>query len=311
MAAKPASIGDWISKHLKAEPPRSKSLIITIFGDSLAPHVPAVWLSELIELLQPFGVNERLVRTSAFRLTEQGWLQSQRDGRVSRYSLTSSGAQRFAHAYRRVYATPATHWNGEWTLVVLSKNGNGAAERLELRRELEWEGFGSLGSGIFLQPRADADSLREILERLNMTGRAVVLRVRDLDGISARPVKALAEECWNLDEVIAQYQHFLTRFETALPLVSSGKSIMPQAAFVLQTLLIHSFRRVSLRDPHLPAAILPKTWPGHAAYNLCRELYRMTFREVRNHLASTLHKGARTALAPSADFVKRFGGLGR
>jgi phenylacetic acid degradation operon negative regulatory protein len=33
----------------------------------------------------------------------------------------------------------------------------------------------------------------------------------------------------------------------------------------VRTLLIHAYRRVLLRDPLLPAALLPLDWPGAAA----------------------------------------------
>ena len=39
-------------------------------------------------------------------------------------------------------------------------------------------------------------------------------------------------------------------------------------------LLIHHYRRVVLRDPLLPAALLPADWPGRAARTLCGEIYR-------------------------------------
>ena len=45
-------------------------------------------------------------------------------------------------------------------------------------------------------------------------------------------------------------------------------------AFVARVLLIHHYRRVVLRDPLLPTALLPKDWPGRAARKLCGEIYR-------------------------------------
>ena len=70
--------------------------MVTLFGDSIAPRSSGLWLGELIQLLRPFHMNERLVRTSTFRLAEEGWLEPQRQGRRSRYSLTTSGVQRIA-----------------------------------------------------------------------------------------------------------------------------------------------------------------------------------------------------------------------
>jgi len=308
MAAKYKSIEDWIKRYLKEEQPRSKSLIATVFGDSIASCASGVWLGELIELLLPFDVNERLVRTSSFRLAEEGWLESDRDGRRSRYSLTALGKRRFAHAYRRIYTPPPTSWNGEWTLVVMSKGGNGIAERSELRRELEWEGFGPLAPGVYAHPCADLRMLGEILDQLGLSQRAVVLSARDLAGLSARPATALAEECWNLDAVRLQYREFLARFEPLAGLCASGKSFTPKTAFVVQTLLIHSFRRVSLHDPRLPAALLPTDWPGHAAYELCRSLYQLSFRGAQAFLVSKMSELSTSPPIPT-EVLERFGGF--
>lgn len=79
---------------MATDPPRSKSVVMTVFGDSIAPHGGAVWLGSLIELLAPFGISDRLVRTSIFRLADEGWLEARRDGRSSLYTLTDSGLRR-------------------------------------------------------------------------------------------------------------------------------------------------------------------------------------------------------------------------
>ncbi len=40
-----------------------------------------------------------------------------------------------------------------------------------------------------------------------------------------------------------------------------------------RTLLIHDWRRIVLRDPGLPAALLPQDWPGEAARHLTASIY--------------------------------------
>ena len=55
---------EWINHFLETDPPRSKSLVMTIFGDAIAPHGGRLWLGSLIELVAPLGVTDRLVRTS-------------------------------------------------------------------------------------------------------------------------------------------------------------------------------------------------------------------------------------------------------
>ena len=79
----------------------------------------------------------------------------------------------------------------------------------------------------------------------------------------------------------------------------------------MRTLLIHAYRRVLLRDPQLPAALLPLDWPGAAAFTLCRDFYRLTHRAAERHLQGTL-RNARGPLPPAVPaFYARFGGLPR
>jgi phenylacetic acid degradation operon negative regulatory protein len=40
-----------------------------------------------------------------------------------------------------------------------------------------------------------------------------------------------------------------------------------------RTLLIHDWRRIVLRDPDLPAGLMPGNWPGVVALDLTRRLY--------------------------------------
>ena len=120
---------------------RAGSLITTVFGDAIAPRGGSVWVGSLIEVLHEFGVSERLVRTSVFRLAQDGWLQSTQIGRRSYYSLTDEGSERFIQATHRIYGIPVSDWDGHWCLVHLS--GIDGAARDHVRRELAWLGFGA------------------------------------------------------------------------------------------------------------------------------------------------------------------------
>ena len=107
---------------------------MTVWGDALAPHGGTVWLAGLIRLMAPFGINERLVRTSVFRLARDGWLVAATHGRMSRYRLTREGARRFDDAHRRIYARPDDDWGGAWELVLA--DAVPPARRAALREEL-------------------------------------------------------------------------------------------------------------------------------------------------------------------------------
>ncbi|MGQ0503208.1 MAG: phenylacetic acid degradation operon negative regulatory protein PaaX [Panacagrimonas sp.] len=313
MARKAGGIGDWIRRYLAEEQPRSKSLIVSVFGDSIAPGARGLWLGELIALLKPFGLSERLVRTSMFRLVEEGWLEARREGRRSYYALTDSGVRRVEMAYERIYTPPQAGWDGVWTLVILPSNTDAAPRRAELRRELEWEGFAAPTPGLMLHPAANPATLRSILHDTGLAGRAPVFQSRAFDGLDTEPVGELIARCWDLGSVGAGYRHFIERFEQ-LRAVLQDAGVTPEQRFTVQTLLIHSFRRVTLHDPRIPVTLLPPDWPGLTAYHLCREIYRLTHEPAEAHVRARLEAGGTQPAAPASvafhSVVKqRFGGL--
>ena len=88
-------VARWIRRTLAADPPRAKSLTVTVWGDALAPHGGSVWLAGLIRLMAPFGINERLVRTSVFRLAAEGsFLRNAADTRDWNASPMQAGEKR-------------------------------------------------------------------------------------------------------------------------------------------------------------------------------------------------------------------------
>src|SRR5690606_5602308 len=272
MANSPSPIGRHIARLLKEDPPRAKSLCVSLLGDALACHGGAIWLGGIIELLEPLGINERLLRTSVFRLVAQGWLQAERHGRRSLYQLSEQGLRHTAHASQRIYVGPAADWNGEWTLVALPRLGNnGLAERTELRRELAWEGFGMLAPGLFAHPQAGAGTAHEILQKLGIPDKALVLSGRDLAEAGGLPIASLAPHCWNLDELAGQYRHFARQSAPLDKLLA--EPVAPADAFAARMLLLHTWRRIVLHDPQLPVPMLPERWPGHAARALCGQIY--------------------------------------
>ncbi len=301
-------VARWIRRELALHPPRAKSLVVTVWGDAIAPHGGAVWLGGLIRLLAPLGLNERLVRTSVFRLTQEGWLSAQQNGRRSLYRLTLSGVQRFEHAYRRIYAAPSRDWDGGWEIVLAPPAKLTAPKRRELKRDLGWEGFGAIAPGIFVRPshnRAEAD-LAEILAALDVGRHLVVLEGRDAPGLATGSLRAYARAAWDLARVAGEYRAFLARFRSVIEEFKSVRLADAEQSFVVRTVLIHAFRRVTLHDPQLPAELAPAGWPAPEAYALCRELYRLTRRGAEEHLAATLESpdGQLPPAAPS--FYDRF-----
>jgi len=152
---------------------RSGSLITTVFGDAIAPRGGNVWLGSLIAVMADFGISERLVRTSVFRLTRDGWLRSEQVGRRSYYSLSEEGRARFEQATHRIYSVPAGSWDGRWCLLLLS--GLDTSAKDIARKEMGWLGFAQLSANVLAHPAPDIEDLDIAIRHIGAADAMVVL----------------------------------------------------------------------------------------------------------------------------------------
>ena len=299
----------WIDRFLTQDTPRHKSLVMTLCGDAIAPHGGGFWLGSMIELMAPLGVNDRLVRTSVFRLVQEGWLVASREGRRSRYTLEPKALPRLARANRRIYSPPGLDWDGRWTILLAPTNTIDTELRNLLRKELQWEGYAMLATGVMAHPAPDRDSLREILARCGAEDKVFVCEAGELPGVGSRPLPQLVRDGWDLAGVVDGYRHFIHSFTPLLALLEANPEVAPQDAFAIRSLLVHAYRRVQLHDPMLPVALLPQPWPGSEAYELARKIYRLTWARAEEHVMAMLRHEDEATPTADDDFYQRFGGL--
>lgn len=299
---------DIITPLLKRLRPKAKSVIVTVYGDSLVHHGGAAWLGSLIRLVAPLGLNERLVRTSVFRLVKENWLATDRIGRRSYYRLTGSGRRRVEAAHDRIYFQATRSWDRHWTLVVTNGTGIGADRRKALLSDLRWQGFGQLAGGVMLHPDPDADALRQALTDSGAGKHALILRTAAEPG-PPQALREIVERCWDMRRLAADYAAFLELFRPVLKWLDETQHPDPETCFVVRTLLMHAYRRVLLRDPKLPEELLDTGWPGKAARLLCRDLYKRVEAPAERHLLTALETARGAAPKAQASYYKRFGGL--
>lgn len=289
---------------------KAGSLIISVFGDAVLPRGGQIWLGSLIRLLQPLDLNERLIRTTVFRLVRDEWLTTQTHGRRTDYMLTPSGQRRFEEAARQIYAAHAPLWDLRWRLLMVMGELS-ARERERLRRALYWQGFGQIGTSCFVHPGADlgsafaalgADGMSDLLPRLMPL---VAANPRLGQSASDADIVRLA---WNLEQLAADYSSFVACYQPILEALrqSSSESVDEEGAFLIRSLLIHDFRRLLLRDPELPEVLQPAGWPGHEARRLCKEVYRRLLPASERHLDRHLLLASGGVPAASSMVNKRF-----
>ena len=247
-----------IITELKREPSRTGSIAITMFGDAIVPRGGAVWLGTLLEFFQTLDIDASVVRTAMSRLTADGWFERNKVGRNSFYRLKTKGRQTFETATRHIYDPPPSNWTGRFELLLI---GNGE-DRDASREALKNAGFGSPLPGVWVAPSG--------VPVPDEAARAIRLEVSAEDDSGRR----LLRESWPLDRTADAYLKFMKTFEPLRAWSGRRVALTEADAFTARILLIHYYRRVVLRDPLLPTALLPKDWPGGAARALCGDIYR-------------------------------------
>ena len=305
-AAFRAATNTLVEDFRSRRPLRTGSLLISIFGDAIAPHGGAVWLGSLINSVEPFGINQRLVRTSVFRLVKDGWLQSEQIGRRSYYSLTAEGSRRFEDASRRIYSEPRENWDGEWCLVMLA--GVDSLHRDDIRKELSWQGFAPFSANVLAHPSPDHARLEESLQQLNGNDDVLVMSASASDN-RTQYLRELVHDAWALRDLDDRYQAFLERFRPVFNAARKSADIEPEQAFQARTLLIHEYRKILLRDPSLPDALLPERWNGVAAYQLCRNIYSLVAEPAEAFLTARMESADGPLPPADNSFWMRFGGI--
>jgi phenylacetic acid degradation operon negative regulatory protein len=247
-----------IIDQLKREPSRTGSIVITVFGDAIVPRGGSAWLGTLLEFFKTLDIEGGVVRTAMSRLATDGWLERNRVGRNSFYRLVENGRQTFDIATRHIYGPPSSEWTGRFELLLIGNTEDRDASREALKNA----GFGSPLPGVWVAPSG--------VPVPDEAAHAIRLEVSAEDESGRR----LLAESWPLDRTADAYLKFMKTFGPLRGWLVGRAPIAQADAFTARILLIHYYRRVVLRDPLLPIALLPKDWPGRSARALCGEIYR-------------------------------------
>jgi phenylacetic acid degradation operon negative regulatory protein len=295
-----ALVKDFVNRS----PMRTTSLVISMFGDVVTQHGHTIWLGSLVNALALLGVNDRLVRTTVFRLVKEGWLEADRVGRRSYYRFSDYGLHEYQRAARRIYAMDDDNWRGHWQLLIPVSVPE--RQRDQLRRSLQWQGYRTIAPGTFAKPGDGGATLRDTLEEFGLTDKVMILDASTSPLVRPELLKQMVETSWQLEGVASDYRDFLKRYKPLLRWVRGKGNPDPQDAFAARVLLIHDYRRILLHDTPLPDELLPARWPGAEALALASEVYRALAGPSVNYVMTQLERGDGPLPAADAAFSARF-----
>lgn len=242
--------------------PSARAMLFTVLGEFLRHPDSAAWTGSLVTALGELGFAESAARRALSRAAAADWIIPSRHGRKIRWSPSPSAIKHFADSAEDVYGRRRSpeEWDGAWLVLTTSVPESQRALRHQLRTRLRWAGFGPLGQGVWVSPRASSrERVRPLLDELGLTANTVSFVGR------IGPVGSeyeVVQEAWDLRGLSRDYQDFVTRTQRT---PTDGT---PGELFVRLTQMVHRWRGFHLRDPTLPGALLPSGWIGHQARDL-------------------------------------------
>ena len=252
-------------------------MLLTVLGEYVVPAGDGVWQETLVGALEALGHKTQAARQALARSVTGGWLRTERHGRRSRMFPTPETAAMLRTGAERIYGFGEPWaWDGRWLLVVLRVPEERREVRHQVRTQLAWAGFGSLGGGLWITPHVDREA--EVAGLAGEGSVAELLSFRAEMGSLGDPREVVAS-AWDLDGVAAAYRGFAERFGRLRPRT-------PEAVFGAQTMLVHDWRKFPFLDPELPEEVLGARWPRRRALEIFRERHGLWQEAAQEYFGS-------------------------
>ena len=216
-------------------PIRVWSVLVTVFGD--LAHETSLDGSTLSAIMAEIGIKPEATRVALYRLRSDGWVRSEKTGRTSRYNLTDKGAHDSAAANPRIYGPP-NQMGLEAQVILLPIVGI----------DIDPARYSQIAPRLFIGTKGAP-----------IPEGAMMLHPAELPPWlgSQFESKALLEGYSALLFVLREIEMHLRN----TPL--TGLQVC-----VLRVLIVHAWRRLTLKHPDLPRAAHSTDWCGHD----CRSL---------------------------------------
>ena len=255
-----------LSRRHAAGSASARGLLFTVLGEFVLPVGGVAWTSSFIDVLGRLGVEEKAARQALMRTAGDGWLESQRVGRRTRWTLTPAAETLLVAGTARIFGFTgsAEHWDGRWLLVLARAPESERPARHLLRTRLAWAGFGSPAPGVWLSTHVDRlDEVEAVFGEAGMNQDAQVFVAEHRTSKGRGELPAMVRAAWDLADLESRYEQFLARF-------ASDDVDDPLTA---TTELVHAWRRFPWTDPLLPDELLPVPWNGLTAARRFADLH--------------------------------------
>lgn len=266
-------------------------MVFTLYGDYISHYGSKIWIGSLIRLLNEFGHNDQSVRAAISRMNKQGWVQSEKIGNKSYYSLTERGQKRIDEAAKRIFKLMPEKWDGQWRILMYTIPEEIRSIRDELRKELVWSGFGTLSNSCWISANNLEKQVFDLIEKYEIS-HYVDFFIANYAGPDEN--KCLVEKSWNLQEINSKYKEFISEYSQKY-IIDKNKiqkgNMSDAECFVERTKLVHEYRKFLFVDPGLPEELLPEKWLGSHAASLFSDYYKELAEPAARFFESVFKEG--------------------
>lgn len=262
------------------EPLQPQDLVITLLGAYVRPNPRPVWSGGLVRIMDEFGFSAPAARVALARLVNRGLLERVKDGRLVHYTLSERSAQLLAEGDRRIFSLGwDDDWDGTWTVLWHSIPEEQRLARARLARRLRFLGFGSVHDGTWISPHDREEEVAGLLAEVGVEEYADVLLGRPAKSVR---IDTLIARAWDLDDLAQRYETFVGAFK---PYGNRRElqSLDDRQAFIVRTMVVHSFRRFPFLDPDLPDELMPRPTPRREAAALFHAIYDALAEPAQRH----------------------------
>lgn len=234
------------------------SLMISLFGDLAQDAGQSIDGPVLSAIMTGMQVKPEAARVALHRLRNDGWIVSEKSGRISQHSLSAKGRAESAAASPRIYADP-NRQDGAWQLI-LTQDARDS--------DMAAKGFAAVAPRVYVGPA----EIKAPENTISFPGNQVP------DWLRAQAEPA------DLRQGYADLLETLTALKANLP---DPEALSPVDVAILRCLIVHNWRRLVLKHPALPAPLVSKDWPGHrchlAVCDLLAHFPRPALKEIEEY----------------------------
>lgn len=245
MSVESLGFAGLVAAHHARTPPRTGSLIVTIFGTVALPAAAPIRLSDLQDWLGALDIEPGLVRTALSRLVTDGTLLRERDGKAALYRLSDRAKRDFQHAGDLIFGRRVPMPTGFLHLALIEEG----SARAKLRPALSEAGYVPLAANLMARPE-------HVGVAAGAPAGCLLLRAEAGADLAMR-----APVLWPIAMLQEGYRAVRLHADALRPGIGM---LTPDQVFLGRILLVHEFRRIVLRDPFLPLQLLPADWAGRA-----------------------------------------------